>query len=94
MFFIDYWYIVLVVPAILLGLLAQSMVSAAFNKYSKIRTSYGYTAEQVARQIWIKMDFITCRFRGFREISLITIILRQILSACLTRFMETIQLQQ
>ena len=51
MFFIDYWYIVLVVPAILLGLLAQSMVSAAFNKYSKIRTSYGYTAEQVARQI-------------------------------------------
>ena len=51
MFFIDYWYIVLVVPAILLGLLAQSMVSADFNKYSKIRTSYGYTAEQVARQI-------------------------------------------
>ena len=51
MFFIDYWYIVLVVPAILLGLLAQSMVSAAFNKYLKIRTSYGYTAEQVARQI-------------------------------------------
>ena len=47
MFFIDYWYIVLVVPAILLGLLAQSMVSAAFNKYSKIRTSYGYTAKRI-----------------------------------------------
>ena len=51
MFFIYYWYIILVVPAIILGMIAQAMVSSAFNKYSRVRTRYGYTADQVARQI-------------------------------------------
>lgn len=51
MFFIDYWYFVLVVPAILLGLIAQAKVSSTFNKYSKVSTRNGYTAAEVARQI-------------------------------------------
>ncbi len=51
MFFIDYWYIVLVLPAIILGMIAQSMVSSAFNKYSKVRSMSGYTAAEIARLI-------------------------------------------
>lgn len=51
MFFMDYWYIVLVVPTLILGMIAQAMVSSAFEKYSKVRTMNGYTAAEIARQI-------------------------------------------
>ena len=43
MFFMDYWYIVLVLPAVLLTLVAQMMVKSTFNKYSKIGTRSGMT---------------------------------------------------
>ena len=36
---IDYYYLVLVVPAILISLIAQIMVTTAFNKYSKVNCS-------------------------------------------------------
>lgn len=49
--FIDYWYIVLVVPTLILGFIAQGMVSSSFNRYSKIQNSRGYTASEVARMI-------------------------------------------
>lgn len=49
--FLDYWYIVLVVPTLILGLIAQAMVSSTFNKYSKVRSTSGYTAAEVARMI-------------------------------------------
>ena len=39
----DYWYIVLVLPAVLLTLVAQMMVKSTFNKYSKIGTRSGIT---------------------------------------------------
>lgn len=51
MFFMDYWYIVLVVPTLIFGMIAQSMVSSSFKKYSGVRTRKGYTAAEVARQI-------------------------------------------
>ena len=51
MFWIDYWYIILVLPAVLLGLLAQMKVSSSFQKYSTVFCSRGYTAAGVARRI-------------------------------------------
>ena len=51
MFFIDYWYLVLVVPTLILGMIAQSMVSSSFKKYSRVYSRTGYTASEVARQI-------------------------------------------
>lgn len=51
MFFMDYWYLVLVVPTLILGMIAQSMVSSSFKKYSRVRTRNGYTAAEAARQI-------------------------------------------
>ncbi len=51
MFWIDYWYIVLVLPAVLLGLIAQIKVKTTFDKYSTEYSQRGLTAAQVARMI-------------------------------------------
>ncbi len=49
-YYIDYWYIVLVVPAIILSLIASFGVNSTFKKYSKVRTS-GLTGAEAARQV-------------------------------------------
>ncbi len=41
----------IVLPAIIFALVAQLMVKSTFNKYSKIKNQYGYTARDVARRI-------------------------------------------
>ena len=51
MFFIDRYYFLLVVPALLLASLAQMQVSTAFNKYNRMRTLNGITGETAARRI-------------------------------------------
>ncbi len=44
-------YILISLPALILGLYAQAKVSGAFNKYSKVRTSNGMTGAEVARAV-------------------------------------------
>lgn len=51
MFFIDYWYIILVVPALLLGLYAQTKVNSTFRRFSSVKNARGLTGAQAARQI-------------------------------------------
>ena len=41
----------ILIPAILLSMWAQSQVSSAFSKYSKVRARGGVTADQVARML-------------------------------------------
>lgn len=48
---IDLSYLVLVLPAILLGLWAQFRVKSTYARYSRVRASRGITAEQTARLI-------------------------------------------
>lgn len=48
---IDLTYIVLVLPAILLGLWAQMRVQSTYARYSQVRASRGITANQAARLI-------------------------------------------
>ncbi|SUY47303.1 putative neutral zinc metallopeptidase [Clostridium putrefaciens] len=48
--FYDSTYLILV-PALILSIWAQSKISSTFNKYSKIYSSKGYTGSQVARMI-------------------------------------------
>jgi len=45
------WTYLLLLPGLLLGLWAQYKVKSAFQKYRKISTSRGQTAEQVSRQL-------------------------------------------
>jgi len=44
-------YILISLPALLLGFWAQAKVKSAFNKYSKVRTARGLAGAQVARLI-------------------------------------------
>ena len=50
MLYFDSTYLI-VIPAIIFALIAQLMVKSSFNKYSKIKNEYGYTARDVARRI-------------------------------------------
>ena len=52
MFFGNYGlYLLISLPALLLGLYAQSKVRGAFNKYSRVQTQNGMTGAEVARKI-------------------------------------------
>ncbi len=48
-FYMDEYYILLVVPALIISMLAQFLVKSTFNKYSKIGSSKNMTGAEVAR---------------------------------------------
>ncbi|MEA4888422.1 MAG: zinc metallopeptidase [Clostridiaceae bacterium] len=48
---LDIWYLVLIIPALLLSLLAQAGVKGTFNKYSRIMARSGNTGQSAARRI-------------------------------------------
>ena len=50
-FFIDYWYVVLVFPALLVSMWAQFKVKSTFNKYSRRSVSCGMTGADASRFI-------------------------------------------
>lgn len=39
-FFVDYWYLILVVPALLVSIWAQFKVKSTFQKYSQVGTRF------------------------------------------------------
>ena len=45
------WTFVLLIPAIIATLWAQSKVQNTYKRYSAVRSSQGYTAAQIARKI-------------------------------------------
>lgn len=45
------WTMILVIPGLLLGLYAQVKVKSTFDRYSRVRTRSGLTAEQAARML-------------------------------------------
>lgn len=51
MFWLDKWYILLVVPAMLLGLWAQHKVNSTYRRYAGVYNRRGITAAQAARTI-------------------------------------------
>lgn len=50
-FFMDHYYLMLVVPAMLFAFYAQFKVKSTFNKYSKVYNRRGLTGSDVARHI-------------------------------------------
>ena len=50
-FGIDYYYILLVIPAMLLALIAQALVKSRYKKYAAIPNSRGISGAQAARMI-------------------------------------------
>ncbi len=49
--FFDRYYLILVVPAIIISLFAQMKVKGTYDKFSKVFAKRGLTAEQAARRI-------------------------------------------
>ncbi|HIT59638.1 MAG TPA: zinc metallopeptidase [Candidatus Faeciplasma pullistercoris] len=49
--FMDFRFLYILLPAILLGLYAQFKVKSTYSKYSRVNNSRGWTAAQVARKI-------------------------------------------
>lgn len=45
------WTMILVIPGLLLGLYAQFKVKSTFDRYSRVRTRSGLTAEQATRML-------------------------------------------
>lgn len=50
MFYYD-WTMILVIPGLLLGLWAQFKVKSSFEKYQRVLSRSGYTADDVARRL-------------------------------------------
>lgn len=50
-FFIDYWYIILVVPAMIISVWAQFKVKSTFNKFSKVRNIRNVTGAYAAQAV-------------------------------------------
>ena len=50
-FYVDYWYVVLVIPAIILSLIASWNVNHTFKKYSGIASRNGLTGAESARRV-------------------------------------------
>lgn len=50
-FFIDYWYIILVVPAMIISVWAQYKVKSTFNKFSKVRNVRNVTGAYAAQAV-------------------------------------------
>jgi len=50
MFYFD-WTVLLMIPGLLLGMWAQYKVSSSFQKYQRVLSRSGYTAEDVARML-------------------------------------------
>lgn len=44
-----YWSLILLVPALILGIYAQAKVSSSFNRYSQVPSARGLTGAQAAR---------------------------------------------
>ena len=49
--FIDRYYLILVLPAVIFALWAQSQVNSTFNKYSKVRAGRNVTGAQAAQAV-------------------------------------------
>jgi len=64
-FYIDKYYILLVLPAALLSLWAQSKVNSTYAKYRNVRTHCGYSGQQIAR-------FLLDSY-GLRDVSVVSI---------------------
>ena len=51
MFWYDYWYIVLVMPAIIFSVITSISVQSTFNRYSRVRSMRGITGAEAARRV-------------------------------------------
>ncbi len=64
--FYDYYYIVLVVPAILISLFAQFKVQSTYKKYAQMMSARNCTAAEITRQILDRNGLSNVSIEGVR----------------------------
>ncbi|MBQ4561616.1 MAG: zinc metallopeptidase [Clostridia bacterium] len=57
----DYWYVIFVIPPMLLAIWASFNVNSTFKKYSKVTNRYGLTGAEAARKILDKNGLYNVR---------------------------------
>lgn len=62
--YFDPRYLLFVGPALLLGLIAQLMVSSAYGRYSRVRNARGITGAEAAQHLLIYNDLGSVRLEG------------------------------
>lgn len=50
-FYMDYWYVVLVIPAMILSLIVQLKMRSTYSKYSAVAARSGLTGAEMARRV-------------------------------------------
>ena len=75
----DMTYLVLVVPALLIALIAQIQVKSAFSRYARVRCTSGLTGAQAAQRI--------LQANGITDVRIDYILLGLLLSIC--RYQKT-----
>ena len=60
-FYMDYWYLIFVLPPMLLAAWASYNVNSTFKKYSKVTNRYGLTGAEAARKILDKNGLYNVR---------------------------------
>lgn len=63
-FYIDWIYIILVLPAVILSIWASARVNSTFKKYSKTTNYAGLTASEVARRILYENELYDVRIEA------------------------------
>lgn len=51
MFYYDSYYMILVLPALIIAMVAQAMVKKRFSDFSRVMSKRGYTASEITRRI-------------------------------------------
>lgn len=50
-YYTDIYYLILVLPALIIAMIAQGMVQSSYKKYAKVFSKRGYTAADITRRI-------------------------------------------
>ena len=62
--YIDPTYFLLLLPALVLGLIAQAMVSSTYNRYSQVRNARGITGAEAAQHLLLYNDMGEVKLEG------------------------------
>lgn len=65
--YIDYWYIILVIPALIFMLITQIVVKSSISKYGEIRNARGITGKEMAELILSSNGIYDVRVERLQE---------------------------
>jgi Zn-dependent membrane protease YugP len=64
--YFDTYYLILVVPMVILSIICQARVSTTFNKYSRVSTSRGLTGAEAARNLLKRSGILDVKIEHVR----------------------------